>query len=61
MHASILSLSVALHDVDDVVDGDVLSDQHLAIVDLVLGQDPLHLTLKGKSGAYLGHTKGGFR
>lgn len=51
MHASSTpSLSVALHDVDDVVDGHVLSDQHLAIVDLVLGQDPLHLWQTKMSG-----------
>lgn len=46
MHPSVASLSVALYDVDDVVDGHVLSNQHFAIVDLVLGQDPLHLRQK---------------
>ena len=48
VRASLPSLSVALHDIHDVVNGHVLSNQHFAIVDLVLGQDPLHLRQKSK-------------
>ena len=37
------SLSISLDDVHDVVDGNVLSNQYLAVVYLVLGEHSSHL------------------
>mmetsp|Transcript_10206 Transcript_10206/g.30435 ORF Transcript_10206/g.30435 Transcript_10206/m.30435 type:complete len:352 (-) Transcript_10206:388-1443(-) len=39
-------LAVALNDVDNLVDGDVLAAKHLAVVHLVLVEDALHRALR---------------